>query len=127
MKRSLIQAYVIGSDKALDFYRTAFDASIVVSYPNDDGTYMHAELDIHGQILAVSERDSVYKNKGETVTGNTMQFCLQYGEGNERLVENAYNVLKEDAEIISSLAPCSYSPLMAALIDKYGVHWCLFV
>jgi PhnB protein len=111
----------------VEFYQRAFDAPLAVSYPNDNGTYMHAELDIQGQILAVSERDSVHAGRGETVTGNTMQFCLQYGAGNEDMVKKAYGVLKESAEIISPLAPCSYSPLMAALIDKYGVHWCLFV
>ena len=127
MKRSLMQVYVTRSDKAVEFYQRAFDAPLVVGYPNDDGMFMHAEINIQGQILAVSERSSVYAIEGETVTGNTMQFCLQYGEGNEAMVKKAYDMLKEDAEIIAPLAPCSYSPLMACLIDKYGVSWCLFV
>ena len=127
MKRSLMQIYVKESDKAVEFYQRAFDAPLTVSYQHNDGTFMHAEIDIQGQILAVSERDYVDALKGETVTGNTMQFCLQFGEGNEDMVKTAYDVLKENAEIITPLAPCSFSPLMVALIDKYGVHWCLFV
>ena len=118
MKRSLMQIYVTGSDKAIIFYQEAFDASVVSSYPNDDGTFMHAELDIQGQILALSERNSEYAIKGEIITGNTMQFCLHYGESNENMVKKAYDVLKEDAKILMPLAPCEYSPLMVDLIDK---------
>jgi len=127
MKRSLMQIYVEESDKAITFYQAAFNAPVVVSYPNDNGTLMHAELDIQGQILALSERNSDYAIKGETNTGNTMQFCLQYGEGNEDMVKNAYEILKDNAKILMPLAPCEYSPLMVDLIDKYGIRWCLFI
>jgi uncharacterized glyoxalase superfamily protein PhnB len=117
-----MQAYVTGSDKAVEFYQRAFDVPLQVGYSHDDGTFMHAELNIQGQILAVAERDS-----GEAVTGNTMQFCLQYGEGMEDRVKKAYDALKEGADILVPLGPCSYSSLMACLIDKYGISWCLFV
>lgn len=128
MKRSLMQVYVMGSDKAVTFYQNAFDAALVCSYPNNDGTLMHAELDIQGQILAIAERNSENAVQcEETMTGNTMQFCLQYGEGHEDMVTKAYEILKTDAKIIVPLAPCEYSPLMAALIDKYGISWCIFV
>lgn len=127
MKRSLMQIYVEGSDKAISFYQRAFDATILASYPNEDGTFMHVELDINGQILALSERNSVYAIRGKTETGNTMQFCLQYGDDNEDMIKKAYNILKEDAQILMPLAPCEYSSLMTDLIDKYGIRWCLFV
>lgn len=92
------------------------------------GTFFHSELDIQGEILAVAERNSEYAIIGEeTVTGNVMQFCLHYGEGNEEKVRKAYEVLKTDANILMPLAPCEYSSLMADFIDKYGIRWCLFV
>ena len=128
MKRSLMQAYVKRSDEAVPFYQKAFDAQLVSSYPNSDDTFFHAELDIQGQILAVAERDSEYAIKGdEIITGNIMQFCLEYGEGNEEMIKKAYEVLKIGAKILMPLAPCEYSALMADLIDKYGIRWCLFV
>jgi len=122
MKRSMMQIYVKQSDKAVELYQKAFDADLEASYPFEDGTYMHAELNIYGQILAVSETGDK-----ETVTGNTMQFCLHFGEGKEALVRKAYDVLKDGAEIIYPLGKCDYSPLMADLTDKYGVRWCIFV
>jgi PhnB protein len=109
-------------------YQKAFDAVLTASYPNEDGTFYHAELDIEGVILAMSERNSIYAiTDEETITGNTMQFCLHYGEGNEEKVRKAYDALKTDAKILMPLAPCEFSPLMTDIIDKYGIRWCLFV
>ncbi len=128
MKRSMMQAYVTGSNEAVALYQKAFDAVLISSFQNEDGTFFHSELDIQGEILAVAERNSEYAIVGkETVTGNTMQFCLHYGEGNEEKVQQAYDILKKDAQILMPLAPCEFSPLMADFIDKYGVRWCLFV
>ena len=127
MKRSMMQVYVQGSGQAVPFYQRAFGAPLISSYPNPDGTFYHAELDIQGEVLAVSERASMYALPGETDTGNVMQFCLEYGQGQEAALRQAYEVLREGARVLMPLAPCEYSPLMADLIDKYGVRWCLFV
>jgi len=118
----MMQAYVNESDKAVELYQKAFDAKLVASYTNSDGTYMHAELNVYGQILAISE-----SLKEERITGNTMQFCLHFGNGKEELVHKAYDVLKDNAKIIYPLSACTYSTLMVDLIDKYGIRWCLFV
>jgi PhnB protein len=119
----MMQIYVKGSKTALELYQKAFDAELVTSYPNADGTFMHAELNVYGQIVAISE---ALKNE-ERITGTTMQFCLHFGEGKEELVQKAYKVLNEGAKIIYPLSPCDYSTLMVDLIDKYGVRWCIFV
>ena len=123
MKRSMMQVYVKGSAEAVELYRRAFDAPLVASYPNPDGTFCHAELDVYGQILALSEAE---KN-AERVTGNTMQFCLHFGDGGEELVLKAFEALKNGAEISYPPNPCMFSPLMFGLIDKFGVNWCVFV
>ena len=123
MQRSMMQIYVNESDKAVELYQKAFDAELVASYMNSDGTYMHAELNVYGQILAISEAIK----EEERVTGTTMQFCLQFGDGKEEIVQKVYNVLKDNAKIIYPLSSCTYSILMADLIDQYGIRWCLFV
>lgn len=122
MHRSMMQTYVKGSNKAVELYQKAFDAELVVSYPHTDGTFMHAELNVYGQILAISEAPK----SEERITGTTMQFCLHFGEGKEALVQKAYNALKDGAAILYPLSPCEYSELMVDLIDKYGVRWCIF-
>ena len=121
--RSMMQIYVKESDKAVELYKKAFDAGLVVGYPNSDGTFMHAELNVYGQILAISEA----LEDERRITGTIMQFCLHFGEGKEELIQKAYNALKDSAKILYPIGSCAYSPLMVDLIDKYGVRWCLFV
>lgn len=88
-----MQAYVTRSDEAVALYQETFDAILISSFPNKDGTYFHSELDIQGEILAVSERNSEYAIVSEVAdTGNVMPFCLHYGEGNKGQVHKAYEV-----------------------------------
>lgn len=122
MNRSMMQVFVKCSDKALEFYQNVFEAKVLCTYPNSDGTLMHSELDIFGQIIAVSEL--IDEN---VIIGNTMMFCLHFGEDKEPIVQKIYDALKDEAIIISPLGPCSYSSMEADLIDKFGVRWCIFV
>ena len=50
-----MQVYVKGSVEAIYTYPKAFNAEILGAYPDDNGGYMHSELNACGQILAVSE------------------------------------------------------------------------
>ena len=122
MERSMMHAYIKDTGKAVAFYQKAFNAELVSSYLNPDGTYYHAELDIYGQIFSLSEAEY---SKSET--GNTMQFCLHFGEGNEDLVLKIYDALEEDAKILQSPNSADWSPLMFSLIDKFGINWGIFV
>ena len=122
MHRSMMQVYVRRSDLAAALYQKAFNAEFVARYPNPDGTYAHAELDVYGQILALMELPD-----DEAIPGNTMQFCLHFGKGGETLVQQAYDALKDGAEIIGPPGPCAFSPLQFCLIDRFGVNWCIFV
>ena len=122
MYRSAMQVFVKESGSALEFYKEAFDAKVLGVYPNADGTLMHSEIDVYGQIIMISEL-----TEENAVTGNTMMFCLDFGEGKEAVVQKIYNVLKDNAKIDYPLGPCDWSPLMVSLIDKFGVNWCIFV
>lgn len=94
MLRSMMQVYVKGSIEAVQLYQKAFDAKLVSEYKDDDGSYIHAELDVFGQILALSET-----REEENITGNIMQFCLQFGDINKDLLEKAFKVLEQDAQV----------------------------
>jgi len=122
MYRSMMQIYVKNSNEAVGFYQKAFDADLLAMHTNEDGTaVMHAELNVYGQVLALSELSD-----NAAITGNTMQLCLHFGKGKENVVQKIYDVLKEGATIQYPLSPCEWSPLMVGLIDKYGVNWCIF-
>ena len=121
MLRSMMQVYVKGSVAAVNLYRGAFRAEVLGLYPDEDGGYMHSELNACGQILAVSER------KDSLTVGNTMQFCFHFGEGGEEQVRHAYQVLRDGAAVETPIGPCDWSPCMFSLVDRFGVSWCLFV
>jgi len=122
MYRSMMQIFVKESAQALKFYQKAFDARLLCSYPDNGEPLSHAELDIYGQVLAICET-----LENEVTAGNSMQFCLHFGEGKEAVVQKIYDVLKDGAKIIYPLSPVDFSPLLADLVDKYGVRWCIFV
>ncbi len=121
MLRSMLQTYVKDSVSAVAFYQRAFDAKLLCAFPHEDGTYLHCELDVWGQVLAVSEL------QGDANPGNTMQFCLHLGEGHEETVKAAYAVLREGAAVDFEIGPCDFSPCMFSLVDRYQVRWCVFV
>jgi len=116
----MMQVYVKGSVEAVQLYQRAFDAKLISEHKNEDGSYLHAELDIFGQVLALSEL-----REEKNITGNTMQFCLQFNEADKIIIEKAFMVLEKDAQILFPLGPCFFSSYMAGFIDKFGVNWCL--
>ena len=121
MKRSLMQVYIKNSAEAVQFYHDAFDAKVLCDHRQGNGAVAHAELDVYGQILAICETI-----ESEVVTGNSMQFCLHFGEGNEELVKSIISKLADGGELTFHDAT-DWSPLVASIIDRYGVNWCIFV
>ena len=124
MKRVLLQIYAENQAEAFEFYKDAFGATLGYCDKAPDGAIIHAELNFCGQNLAVG---SLYLEPKKAVTGNTMQFCLQFEAGEEPIIERAYEVMKSDGQVLTPLGPCFFSPYMTDIIDKYGVHWCLFI
>lgn len=128
MFRSILQIYVKGSDDAFEFYKKAFDANIGFQDIDEKGIVIHKELDVCGQAIAVGEAHDTSRAGGiKRLTGNTMQFCIQFGEGQEDKVRKAYETLLDGCEIITPFGELFFSPCGVELIDKYGVWWCLFV
>ena len=129
MNMSIMYTYVIGSDKAVELYQKAFNATLIESVPNEVGTFFHALLDIEGAKIGVAERNNSFGIEGDTTTGNTMQFsfCYGEGEGNEDKIMKAYEVLKEGATVLIPPQSFDHTPLCIDLIDKFGVRWNMFI
>ena len=123
MHRSMFQVYVKNSVEAAKFYQKAFDAKFECEHFDDEKKYYrHAEINIYGQIFAICE----LLNQ-EPITGNTMRFCLHFGDGNADKVYKAYEVLKEGAQPHEPVSgDFGFSEHAFALVDKYGVYWCIF-
>ena len=122
MLRTLFQCYVRDSFAAADAYRQAFDAKLIAQTLSPEGVNVHTELDLGGQILALSELSG-----SEPVTGTTMEISLHFRKDEKDLVLRAFETLKSGATVMSPPGPVFYSELMTEFIDRFGVRWCLFV
>jgi len=124
-------AFVKGTDKAVPFYQKAFDTTIEYEDVDlkEDGTYWHVLLKFNNQMLGLSElsEDNMDSVGSEKITGNVMQFCLLFDADEEDKLRNAYEVLKEDADVRTPLGPMEYAYLICDLIDKYGIRWCMAI
>ncbi len=119
--RMVFMAYLAGSFEAVDFYCKAFNATPrnCFTASDDDDFYAHAEIAVNNQtILAISD---VASYNTDFKRENNMQFWLTFDD--EKSLENAYDVLKQSAEIHYALSPCEWSAKMADLTDKFGVRW----
>ena len=114
MKRTLMQVYVKDSAGAIELYQKAFNAKIVC-----DGGPEHTELDVYGQIVAVSER--------KAKQGSNMQFCLQFDLDEKDKVKKACEVLQQGAKKAYPPDSCDWSPYVTGVVDKFGVSWCIYV
>lgn len=123
MNRFFYQVYVHNSDLAIETYQKAFNAKILNQHKTPDGVNIHTELDIDGQVIALSD----ISQQEEITTGNTMQFCLQFNKIEKTIITSAYEILKTNAKVRHPLGPCFYSEYMADITDQFGVRWCLFI
>jgi len=120
--KSLMMCYVKNSADALAFYQTAFTCTLVENHKNADGSCAWCELNLGGCHLVISEHVD-----GEKISGNQQMFILDFGKGNEGLVEKTYNVLKDGASIIRDLGEGQFSSFHFKLVDKFGIFWCVYV
>ena len=119
----MVQLYIRRSDMAAELYKEAFGLDSVADFGrHDDGTYIHAQLNIGEQVLFLSELGDC-----EPVAGNTMQICIEFGEGGEEAVRKAFDVLSDGAKIEHPLGEPCWNPLLFSLIDKFGVNWCVYI
>ncbi|QUI23966.1 VOC family protein [Vallitalea pronyensis] len=122
MMKINLQAYLKGSIEAVEHYQKAFSATLGYHVKNEDNTYMHAEITLDGQtIISISESDEW------AISGKNMQFWLTFGDDNEDALKKAYDILKEDGQILYPVGPSDWSKCMADVIDKFGVRWYLCV
>ena len=129
--RTVFMAYLTGSIEAVDFYCGAFNAEKACFKAGDDDFYAHAEIKIGEQVVMAICDTRYYKKYHEREsgrkfkTGDNMEFWIAFDD--EQSLRRAYDVLKDNAEIHTPLAPCEWSKLMAQLTDKYGISWMLNV
>ena len=138
--KSMIMAYVNGSDEAIELYQKAFNAELGFAMPSmeKDCKYYHAELNIHGQNVAILEAKHVanfyespteegvkFFSQTERIAGNVVSICIYYDKGDTEKIKHAYEVLRENSITIIEPGSVCDSPCMVEFIDKFGIRWYL--
>lgn len=119
--------YLHGSTEAVQFYCGAFNMVIGYNVKQENGTYLHAELEKNGQsIFAVSESNDL-RIRDATLSANQPTMSLGINLNNTEELQHAYEALVKGGHVLRPLGPLPWSPLSADLVDKYGVCWYLFV
>jgi len=115
--------------EAVKVYEKAFHAEIteIQKYgdmpPNpafpisedDKELVLHAKLKLDGMELMCA--DSKQLNE----SGNNMYVSITTKDS--AYVQNAWDILKEDAEIYMELTPSFFADLHGSLKDKFGINW----
>jgi PhnB protein len=119
--------YVKNSVEALEFYLDAFGMGLGYNAKNDDGTFLHAELEKDGQsVFAVSESNEPDIVKAMLATERpTMSYGISLG--NEDELKHAYKMLAEGGHVLRELGSLPWSPCSADVVDKYGIYWYIYV
>jgi len=119
--------YVQNSMEAVEFYCNAFNMTIGYNAKNDNGTYLHAELEKNGNsIFAVSESvDDQIRKMMLSAKQPTMSLGINLDNTEE--LYHAYSEIIKNGLIIRSIGSLPWSPCSADVVDRYGVCWYLYV
>ena len=104
---------------AIDFYTRAFGARELMRLTMPDGTIAHAELDIAGGTLSLSEEDPKYNATPETLGGTSVVLQL-YVADVDAFVARAVDA---GAQVVIAVADQFYGDRSGRLKDPYGYLW----
>ena len=105
------------AEEAIKFYANVFNHQLKDTdvFRNEDGTILHAEIDVFGSKLMMADVAS---------TGVLFQgFSFAINIADEAEIRRIYQELSDGAEIQFPLGEIDFSKCYGALKDKFGVLW----
>jgi len=109
-------------DEAIELYEKAFNTKINSMDRDEAGGVIHAEMKIHGQRVMLND---FYGGKDNNPENFSIQMVPIF-KTKEQLLR-CYEVLKTGAISVSLPHKTFHSPLVAGVIDKFGIKWGLMV
>ncbi|MBL7932202.1 MAG: VOC family protein [Bacteroidia bacterium] len=113
---------VNGADKAIDFYKNAFNAKEIGRLNSPDGKIGHAELQIGNSRFMLAEEMPEWGNKSpKTLGGSPASLCI-YTEDVDKLFKQA---LEAGAKIDKGMDVKDqfYGDRSGSLLDPFGHSW----
>jgi PhnB protein len=111
--------------KAIELYKKALGAEVLTiilnQTPGKENEVIHSEIKIHNQTLMLNDFGD---NEGITQSSG-FQLTTQFQ--NIEQLEESYSILSKDSVTITPKQPTDYSECVVRFIDKFGIHWALWV
>lgn len=117
-------------NKAIEFYKEIFDLKVLCLYKNEDANpsdytsslddldqVYHAEVMLDGTRLMMCDTP----DDTEQSYNHSMSLVITYDTADE--VKKVYELMKENATILSPLQSTTYSSCFVSLIDKFDMRW----
>jgi PhnB protein len=113
---------VRGAEKALDFYRKAFNAEETLRMPGPDGKIIHAEFRIGDSVMMLGEEMPAMGGKSpQSLGGSPVSFFI-YLENVDEAWQRAINA---GAKQVMPLADMFWGDRAGCVDDPFGHHWWL--
>ena len=107
---------------ALDFYKKAFGAEMLMQLDMPDGSIAHAEIRIGDSVVRLSEENEAWGTKGPLTLGGSPMFLMAYVAD----VDTAFRrALEAGASEVRPVADQFYGDRSGTLKDPFGHQWTL--
>ncbi len=107
---------------AIDFYRRAFGAELVMKLDMPDGSIAHAEIRIGDSIVMMSEENAEWGSKSPLALGGSPVFLMIYVADADAAFAKA---LAAGATQVKPVEDQFYGDRSGTLKDAYGYQWTL--
>lgn len=107
---------------AIDFYRRAFGAELVMKLDMPDGKIAHAEMRIGDSVIMMSEENPEWGNKSPLTLGGSPMFLMIYLPDVDAAFAKA---LAAGATVVRPVEDQFYGDRAGTLKDPYGHQWTL--
>jgi len=117
-----LNAYITvkGCSDAIEFYKKAFDAKEIGRLLMPDGSIGHAEIEIEGSLLMMSDENLAWGNKSpQTVGGNPMTFGL-YVKNVDLAFQKAIDA---GGTVVMPIEDAFYGDRVGQVMDPFGYKW----
>jgi PhnB protein len=109
-----------GAARAIDFYKKAFGAREIMRMPGPDGKLGHAEVEIEGHRVMLSDEYEAMDFLGPASRGGTTVHIHVYVKDVDALAKRA---VKAGAELIRPVEDQFYGDRSGSLKDPFGHVW----
>jgi PhnB protein len=111
---------VKGAGSALEFYKKAFGAEVIVSMPGPGGGVMHAEFKIGNSILMMGdENPGMAANSPKTLGGTPIGLCI-YVNDSDAVFNQA---VAAGAKVVYPVKDQFYGDRSGTVEDPFGHKW----